>query len=344
MNPSIALKLAAAAAAFGAAYLAAGTCMAAEEAGSGAARPPGEVRITADPRIELLVAVELFGGYEDLHLLTPYDVAYKEEMRAYFAPYRDHEAVRLFHEMSDGGFRYGAPVEAVLALGDPPALEERAAPTGLAVMQAKGAANVRRFDEALRRFATDSNFAAFYDAHRAFYEETAASVGASFDFPAAVAALEAFTGMSQPNYNLIVSPALHPGGYGPRVGDGRGGWTVYSVIGPSGAKSGQPDFGAAARMHSLVCHEFGHSFVNPLTEKHLADFPGRERVMKALFDRGYLQGARSTPRRSTPTSCGASASTSTSTAPWMRASRSRTSPARRRWGSCARTTGTGSSS
>lgn len=251
----------------------------------------GEVRVTVDPRIEMLVAVELFGGYEDLGLLTPYDVAYKREVQEYFAPYQDHQAVRLFREMSDNGFRYSAPVEAMLALDGPPDFAERAAPTALAVMQARGADNVREFQAAMRRFAADSKFMAFYDAHRPFYDALTSQVREAVDLPGALAALESYMGMSQPTYGLILSPLLQPGGYGPRVDDGKGGWVMYSIIGPAAVKDAAPVFASGSLLQSTAWHEFGHSFVNPLTEKHLSEFTPNKRLMSALYERGYLKGA-----------------------------------------------------
>lgn len=59
-----------------------------------ATRPPS-LRVTVDPRIELLAVVQLLSGYR---FLTRYDVSYKRDVIEYFSPHKNHPAVRLFAE------------------------------------------------------------------------------------------------------------------------------------------------------------------------------------------------------------------------------------------------------
>jgi hypothetical protein len=62
----------------------------------------------------------------------------------------------------------------------------------------------------------------------------------------------------------VLSPLLHQGGFGPRLPVGEGEYLGYSIVGPDGMAGNQPTY-SLHHLRELVWHEFGHSFVNPLT-------------------------------------------------------------------------------
>ncbi len=103
-----------------------------------------------------------------------------------------------------------------------------------------------------------------------------------------IATLENYYGMKQLSYNIILAPLFHPGGFGPRIdreGDSNpvfnfinslqylifNQWSgkryeIYNICGPTGVENGIPSFGTQEGFRQLAWHEFGHSFVNPLSE------------------------------------------------------------------------------
>jgi hypothetical protein len=82
-----------------------------------------------------------------------------------------------------------------------------------------------------------------------------------------VGELEGYYGMSHASYNIILVP-LFCGGYGPRITTENDSYHIYTITGPMGWEGGYPQFGSAENLQSLIEHEFGHSFINPLTAEH----------------------------------------------------------------------------
>ena len=83
-------------------------------------RAEQRLHIGADPRIELLTAVQLLSQYR---YLTPYRVDYADDLVAHFSRYPPQQAVAFFRSLSaDSGWSDAYPT-AMLYLSDPPALE-----------------------------------------------------------------------------------------------------------------------------------------------------------------------------------------------------------------------------
>jgi hypothetical protein len=124
---------------------------------------------------------------------------------------------------------------------------------------------VEAFLAALRDFTRETHFMSFYTSHADFYATLTGQVEKMID-PAGLTMLEDYYGMQQHSYNIILVPLFHPGGFGPRIPAGNGVFDVYSINGPQGVSGDIPNFGGANDYRELIWHEFGHSFINPLTE------------------------------------------------------------------------------
>ena len=254
------------------------------------------IDVGVDPRMELLAAVQLLSGYGEKYpgIITRYGFPYKADMATYFAPYRNHRAVKLFAEMSDR-FSYDAPPEAMLHLTDPPTLSVRIPFTDYLKMRASGDKNLDRaealnagekrlqeFADALRNFARESDFQAFYDAHKGTYKAIWKTMDKELEGSSDwMSALEQYYGQSQASYNIIICPMFHPGGYGPRL-ESKGKSEVYEICGPSGVKDGLPAFGDKKTIRHLAWHEFGHSFVNPLSERFWRELEASSSLLKPI--------------------------------------------------------------
>jgi hypothetical protein len=247
------------------------------------------LNITVDPRIELLAVVQFLSGYgERTGLITRYDFPYKSDISEYFSAYKNHPAVKLFEEMSVSGFSFDAPPDAMLHLSNPPELTLQLPFTRYLKRRAGREEKLEKFIQELRDFAGKSDFMSFFEAHRGTYSKIISdtqSKMAGVDF---IATLENYYGMKQLSYDIILAPLFHPGGFGPRI-DPEGGsspvlnffkslrylifnkWSaksyeIYNICGPSGVENGIPGFGTQEGFRQLAWHEFGHSFVNPLSE------------------------------------------------------------------------------
>lgn len=231
------------------------------------------MRVVVDSCIELLAIVQLLAncrGPSGERVLTRLDMPYLRAAQRRFSAWSDHPAVARHKQMHQQGFWFGHPPHAMLFLSEPPDLAVLQPIDAFVVERAGGADALSDWIELLRRFARDSNFVEFYREQQPFYqtmvdryEETVSQV----DY---VDQLETYYGQSQASYTIILAPLYHPGGFGPRVERGPGCYDVYNISGPYDvAPDGVPTFGGTEELRRIVWHEFGHSFVNHLIDRHL---------------------------------------------------------------------------
>lgn len=235
------------------------------------------VNVRVDPRIELMSIVQLMTDYP---VITKYESAYRRDVAAYFAPHRGPPAVQRYRKMWDDGFAFDAVPKAMLALTPPPALSSKWPHRERAVQAAGGRDSLDQFVRALRDFADATNVSAFYRAHRGTYATMLDSVTTdSVGIGAAVEPVQAYTGHSIENSTVILGPLLHHGGFGARfqIDDAL---HIYALLGPSGTRSGLPDFGSPRRLARFTSHEMLHSVVNPLTRRHWDQL----RPLSALYE------------------------------------------------------------
>ncbi len=223
------------------------------------------LHVGTDPRIELLTTVQLLSGYP---FLTPYHPHYARVVFNRFSSHIDHPAVRLFRALSSSNGWSDAYPTAMLYLSDPPALEE-AFPLPPPIYAAfSGPENFDAFVSALRSFAQQTAFMRFYDDQQRLFGDLEEDVRALIGDHDPIAAVEAYYGTRQISYHLILSPLLHHGGFGPHIGRPGGPYDVYTLLGPTGARYGQPTYGPRPHLLELVWHEFSHAFVNDLVRAH----------------------------------------------------------------------------
>jgi hypothetical protein len=229
----------------------------------------GSLKVLIDPRIELLTSVQLQSGYQRL---TQLDFNYKNDMKDFFNDYKNHKSVKVFKKLSKVNFSYDAPPTSMLYLTNPPRLEQAIDYGDSLIDRAGSKKNLLSFNQNLRDFSFDSNFADFYEKNVPFYESLVDKVYNNIKDLKLTEALDDYYGMEVNSYNLILAPMLHSGGYGPRVPAKNGLYDVYGIIGPTSTleQNGQivPEF-SNETINYLVWHEFSHSFVNPTTEKYI---------------------------------------------------------------------------
>ncbi len=230
-----------------------------------------KLNISIDPRMELLAAVQWLSDYKETYsLLTSLDFDYKKEMLQTFEPYAEHDAVKLFQEMSHEGFTFDAPPTVMLHLSPPPELAVDHPLTEYLISRAGGREKLLLFIEQLRDFAEITNFMSFFQSHREFFKETIESVKSNFEDIDFVGILEDYYGQKQHSYNIILAPTFK-GNYGPRLDRKDGTLDMFNIVSPSQIKDGILYFGSKDDFEHLAWHEFSHSFVNPLGEQHKKD-------------------------------------------------------------------------
>ena len=252
---------------------------------------PHILNITVDPRIELLAVVQYLSGYgQRFPLLTNFDLGYKTEIETAFQPFRGHPAVELFDQMSST-FHADAPPAAMFHLSEPPMLAVQVPFSDYLAARAGGLDRLDRFIGTLRDFAQESAFMDFYLAHTAYYAALLEPLIAQFAQVDDVAILEQYFGMRQHSYSLILAPLFSNAGYGSRIPRGDGLWDLFSITGAAEIDAeNRPTFGDGLSLHTLVWHEFAHSFVNPLVEEFLEEINLCQSLFQNVSERMTLYG------------------------------------------------------
>jgi hypothetical protein len=232
---------------------------------------PSSIKVAVDPRIELLGVVQLLAdwGLKSTHV-TELNYSYKQEVLAYFSKYADLAAPGMYPEMLPFGFTLITPVQAIMYHSSPPELEALGPIPVRTLRYSGGSENFEKFMAAMRDFAVTTNFMAFFDAHRAYYDSVAAPVRNLVADHNYVTALEEYCGVRQHSYTIVLG-LLQAGNnnYGPRGPASDGSLDVYYVAGVSKIESGLPFFAVNDQLEYMAWHEFGHSFTNPMVIAHI---------------------------------------------------------------------------
>ena len=227
-------------------------------------RTVGKMHISIDPRMEILSTVQLLSDYPIIRRDLSYS---KDIILNYFESFALHEAVIMTDSLSKKyGFAYDGPIIFMLHLSQFPELERKIAFTDYLKGRSGGGDNLEQYRKAIKQFASASNFETFWSNTLPFYNQildlTIANIG-EMDF---VKILEDYFNETNDDYNMIISPSIG-GGYGPKITDDDGKETFYVCLTITDIKDNIPYLHGNI-MISFIFHEFGHSFVNPVTEKY----------------------------------------------------------------------------
>lgn len=242
-------------------------------AGTAAARAP-KVTVGVDPRVELLsIVFRLAGNPEYGKGRVP---AYVAAVEKHFGKFRSHDAVKIAAEMRrSSGVSYDAVALLAVHLKNVELLEPAVPldPWPIALDRRwRSKANVETFLAALRRFRDETKFAQFFARQKPLYDvavermEKVLATDAGFDW------FERFFG-TKPTAEFALALGMLNGGqcYGPRVVMPDGSERLYCILGVWQTDSeGKPEF--TRDMLGIVAHEFCHSFVNPMVDRHASRF------------------------------------------------------------------------
>jgi len=224
-------------------------------------------QVGVDPRVELMsVIFRLAGAHEYTLGKIP---AYNAAIDRHFAPFRDHEAVRIARELHD---HHGVSFDAVMSMAVHVKDVESLAETvpferDTSLDERWPRAEARRFLAAARKFVADSDFAGFVKSQQPFYDVVDRRLRAYVATDADLAWFDRFFG-SRTHAPFHLVPGLINGGpsYGPHVTLENGVEEIYAIPGVVNVDSdGQPIFDAS--WTPMLVHEFSHSYANPLIDK-----------------------------------------------------------------------------
>ncbi len=239
-----------------------------------AAAESSPVTVTVDPRVELVALTQHLGGYAQRFKgrINDFDHPYLNALRAHFAGFTEHESIKRLAALGIGG---SDPTGIAVQLSWP---NEVAFP-GPVDRSSVRTDRAVEYAEQLRTFARAADFAAFFAAHQADHEALIADFARTVEPQVVADRVERYCGLRASRYIIVLAPLLGRTSFGPRVAAPDGTETAYAILPAQGVVDGRLSFSDPAVLADGICHEFGHSFINPLVARHWAEFAPLEVLM-----------------------------------------------------------------
>jgi hypothetical protein len=240
-------------------------------------RTIGSLHISIDPRIELLTTTQLVSN----STMIDRGKSYSQEVITYFKPFSFEEAVTQTTYLEQNyTFGYDAPPTFMLYLSQVPELKQQMAFSERLLERGGGDENLEQYRIALKQFAELSNFEDFWNSRIPLYNQILDLTIAEMGEIDLVKVLEDYYNETQASYNIILSPAFS-GGYGPRIPTNNGKYDIYGCITTFFEKDGIP-YMSGEELQNYIWHEWGHSFVNHLTEKYKDRVISSEKLLEPI--------------------------------------------------------------
>jgi hypothetical protein len=240
-------------------------------------RTIGKLHVSVDPRMELLSTIQILSDYKVIDRNSPYS----KEIQAYFNSVSSHRAVELTDELfQNHGFSFDAPVTFMLHLSQVPELKQQIQFSDYLSRRAGNKENLDNYRTSIEQFARESNFEMFWVNKNEFYKKVIDLTISDLADIDLIKALEDYFNESQNSYSIIISPSFR-GGYGPRLPASNNKYDIYSCNSTTDNRDGIP-YLSKDNLIYYVWHEFGHSFVNPQTDKYYDKVLGYDKLFSPI--------------------------------------------------------------
>jgi hypothetical protein len=143
--------------------------------------------------------------------------------------------------------------------------------------------NLEQYRKSIKKFAEKSNFESFWNSKIPFYNQILDMTIADMGGKDLIKAMEDYFNETQESYNIVIVPAFR-GGYGPKIPDADGKEHIYACLSTTNQKDGIPYLSRDNLLY-YVWHEFGHSFVNPVTEKYADRVASSNEIFEPIKER-----------------------------------------------------------
>jgi len=262
----------------------------------------GKLTVKANINTEVFYTVMNLAGSSAGLRTTDYMPVYAD-MAAYFAPYKDHPAVK---EVDDGGtlswdsgFSFNVPAEFPLYFSDLPEgrriaeydkefLDRLEIPGAGPGDLDKKAAYMDAYWGKVKDFYKASAFGTYWERERPRYAAFVSELYAVMPAADVVKLHEDYhANPAFSSFTVVASPLTLPSGgnYGLSVRNFGGDTAIYNIM--SASRSG---FGSAENAEMLALHEFGHSFCNPVAAKYYGEalkYAFLQRGLRGRMDEAY---------------------------------------------------------
>lgn len=226
-----------------------------------------KVIVKVDERIELLYTIERLGGNPREPCAN---TDYKREIEIHFQAFKNHPAVSFITAMLNSeGISSSALVWYAYQCSFPDfKLEGKIVEDECQIENYQHYIDtLTQFRKLLSDFYVQSHFHDFFLKHKKLYDTICAPTAKYIDQIAIVDTIEKHYGQAKKAYYLVLSPLVHPGGFGVQVHRKSGDY-VFGIVGPAFDSKTTPIFPPHTVFKDLVLHEFSHSFCNWIIHKH----------------------------------------------------------------------------
>jgi hypothetical protein len=242
--------------------------------------------VQVDPRVELMSLIFRIAGNPEYNQnqLT----FYIKDVEKHFKEHKNHDVVQLARRLRQTrGVSFDAVMSLAIHIEDINSMKERVPlePTPKSWDIRWTVEDTRKFQEAARRFVRDSDFTSFIQEHEDFYRTAESRMEKVLEDFGVVSWFDSFFG-AKPDASFTVLLGMMNGGacYGPRVVFPDGSEELYCVLGVwLKDRKGIPRFDKSVL--PTVVHEFCHSYVNPLVNRHAGDLgKAGQRIFPSVAD------------------------------------------------------------
>lgn len=237
-----------------------------------------------DPRIELYNAMGVILGNPGI---TPNNLKYKQEVKSYFIKHRNHPALQTLMKTIQGGWGIDGPIFFMLQLNEnfklQPGLKEEV------IRRGGGQENLNVLANQIKDFYRTTKFSTFFNQQAEFYNLILKNTAFNFKDFEEVPRIEKYYGLRNTSYTIILNLLGGYGNFGNFVSSAQGNH-LYAVIETPFANGNLPTIIPTLETYSLVFHEFSHSFVNHLVDKHRNSVLKSEKLFEPIKESMKNQG------------------------------------------------------
>lgn len=254
------------------------------------AQPPARlatITVTVDPRVELVAITQHLSGYAERERyrgrINAFDHPYINRMKEHFAAFKGDESIRKLAQLGVGG---SDPVGIAVSLSNP----DDVAFQGPIDRTLVRTSNAEAYATSLRAFAVTTGFMAYFEETKADREAIVRDFMSVIEPRDLAARVEDYCGAQPARYVIVLAPLLGRTSFGPNVTQADNTRIFYAVLPPGGAENGRLTWGSPGALGDYICHEFTHSFVNPLVDRHWAELSKHSGLMDTVQRRSGNYG------------------------------------------------------
>ena len=255
-----------------------------------------KMKVKSDSRVDLMSIVYMLAGNPEYSRAI--SSSYKDDIMKHFGKFKEHEAIKIAAgSRKSSGVSYDAVMSMAVHLKDAASLEMKIPFAGSPEKLDKrwNSKTVADLLNALKQFVADTDFQKFIDEHSQFRNIADQRLEELIKTNAKLGWYDSFFGKrAEAEYILVPGYLTGGGNYGVGFKDTKNGIDeLYSVISfHKTDEQGFPLFDIS--LVPTVIHEFCHSFVNPVVEKHMKELKKAGEIIfpfvsKKMSEQAYSQ-------------------------------------------------------